>query len=172
VEKKKTGAKETKKAGKGGAIRKTAAAESGAAAKRAAKEAPEEPKKAIVKNRMPAKERTEFREMLLRLRERLTTQIESLKGDSLTREDAVNSEEDGTDAFERQLALTLASSEHDSVFEIDEALQRIANATYGVCEQCGQLIEKPRLKALPFVRLCITCKSKSEGGRRIFQAHE
>ena len=79
------------------------------------------------------------------MRNRLTGQIAALQGDSLQRQDAVNSEEDGTDAFERQFALNLASTENDVVFEIDEALQRLNQKSYGVCEQCGGGIEAPPL---------------------------
>ena len=126
---------------------------------------PPKPKKL----RMPARERRAFRGVLVRMREKLTNHIEKLKGDSLKREDWVNSEEDGTDAYERQMALSLASSENDSVFEIDEALRRIDDATYGVCEECGCLIEKLRLQALPFVRLCVQCQSERERGRVRFR---
>lgn len=115
--------------------------------------------------RFGARELREFRTLLLAARDQLKGQIESLKGDSLKREDAVNSEEDGTDAFERQFALNIAWSENDSVFEIDDALRRIEEGSYGVCEDCGELINMPRLKALPFVRLCIGCKAKQENGR-------
>ena len=73
-------------------------------------------------------------------------------------------EEDGTDAFERQFALDIARSENDSVFEIDEALRRLSEGDYGVCEECGCLIGKARLKALPFARMCIECKAKQETG--------
>jgi DnaK suppressor protein len=117
---------------------------------------------ALVK--LSAKARAEFREMLLAKRQELVGQVSSLKGDSLTREDAVATEEDGTDAFERQLALTIASSERDTIFEIDEALRRIEFNTYGVCEQCSKLIEEQRLKAMPFVKMCIACKSEAEKG--------
>jgi RNA polymerase-binding transcription factor DksA len=107
--------------------------------------------------------------MLLDMRERLSNQIAALKGDSLKREDSVNSMEDGTDAFERQFALTIASSEQQSLSAIDEALRRIDEGTYGVCEACGGLVERPRLKALPFVRLCIGCQSASEKGKARFR---
>lgn len=112
------------------------------------------------------KELDDLRRMLLALRDRLTGQIAALQGASLESPDWVNLEEDGTDAFERQLALKLASSEEDSLFEIDEALRRMDQGQYGVCEACEGSIEKPRLKALPFARLCIDCKSEQEKQER------
>ena len=116
-------------------------------------------------SKISKKEAAEFRQLLIRLRERIRGQINALKGDSLTRQDEVNTEEDGSDAFERQLALTLVSSENDSLFEIDEAIQRIGEGTYGICTECNKVIERLRLKALPFVRMCVACQSVNEKGR-------
>ncbi len=135
-----------------------------ASKKPAVKSAPVQKKPVLVAVKLSAKTRAEFREVLLAKRQELVGQVTSLKGDSLTREDAVATEEDGTDAFERQLALTIASSERDTIFEIDEALRRLEFNNYGVCEQCNKLIEEQRLKAMPFVKMCIACKSESEKG--------
>jgi DnaK suppressor protein len=117
------------------------------------------------KRRLSKSERDHFRMLLIAMKEHLTGQVASLKGDSLKREDGVNSAEDGTDAFERQFALTIASAENHDLVEIDEALQRLEEGFYGVCEECTNLIEMPRLKALPFVRKCVQCQSKTENGR-------
>lgn len=111
---------------------------------------------------LSAAEKKLFIATLLKMKERITGQIATLKGESLVREDSVNSEEDGTDAFDRQFALNLVSSEHDSLFEIDQALLRLEQGTYGQCESCGKPVEKARLKALPFVRLCINCQAEEE----------
>ena len=112
--------------------------------------------------KLTSAQRREFRDMLIVMSDQLRNQITALRDDSLKRVDEVNHAEDGTDAFERQFALKLASTEHESVVEIDEALRRIRDRTYGICENCERLIEYPRLKALPFVRLCISCQSEEE----------
>jgi len=112
--------------------------------------------------KLSAKQRRDFRERLLKIREQIRNQIHSLKNGSLRREDNVVSEEDGTDAFDRQFALDLVRSEEDVLFQISEALQRLEDGTYGVCEGCEGLIEVPRLKALPFVRRCVRCQSELE----------
>jgi DnaK suppressor protein len=119
----------------------------------------------VEKRRITKAERDHFRMLLISMKEHLTGQVASLKGDSLKREDGVNSAEDGTDAFERQFALAIASSENHDLVEIDEALQRLEEGFFGVCEDCANLIESPRLKALPFVRKCVQCQSKTENGR-------
>ncbi|MDO9542004.1 MAG: TraR/DksA family transcriptional regulator, partial [Kiritimatiellia bacterium] len=101
----------------------------------------------------------ELREKLLRLRERITGQINFLAADNLSRtpKDAevdFRSEEQGTDNFDRDFALNRVSLEQDIVFEIDEALNRIRIGTFGACESCGGPIEKARIIALPYSRMC------------------
>jgi DnaK suppressor protein len=71
----------------------------------------------------------------------------------------------GTDNFDRELALNLASSRQDSLYDIEDALRRIDDATYGACEACGCAIELPRLKALPFAKKCMACQNAAERGR-------
>ncbi len=106
---------------------------------------------------------------LVRLRERLTKQINFLAADNLTRSETdaeldFRSKEQGTDNFERDFALNCLSRDQDAIFEIDEALNRIQLGTYGKCDACGRAIEAARLASLPYSRLCIACKSKLETG--------
>ncbi|HLP77257.1 MAG TPA: TraR/DksA C4-type zinc finger protein [Candidatus Paceibacterota bacterium] len=58
----------------------------------------------------------------------------------------------GTDSFDRDLALSRAASEQDAVYEVDEALERIRDGSYGICELTGKPIETARLKAIPWTR--------------------
>lgn len=106
-----------------------------------------------------------FRRELMALRDRLTGQVARMRQDSLTRDDEVNPEEDGTDAFDRLFALERAGNDQNIIFTIDEAIGAIDAGKYGVCEGCGKLIEKPRLRALPFAKNCIHCQSEVERGR-------
>jgi len=106
-----------------------------------------------------------FRKELLALRDRLTGQVARMRQDSLKRDDEVNLEEDGTDAFDRLFALERAGSDQDIIFTIDESIRAIDEGKYGVCEGCANLIEKPRLHALPFAKNCIKCQSEMERGR-------
>ena len=116
----------------------------------------------IAKNKLSAKQRDDFRKLLLRMRERLSGQMAALKSESLESNDWVNVEEDGTDVFDQQFALDIVSSENEMLLQIDEALDRVSKETYGACEECGGLINDLRLKALPFVRTCIGCQSQRE----------
>ena len=106
-----------------------------------------------------------FRKELLALRDRLTGQVARMRQDSLKRDDEVNLEEDGTDAFDRLFALERAGSDQDIIFTIDESIRAIDEGKYGICEVCANLIEKPRLHALPFAKNCIKCQSEMERGR-------
>jgi RNA polymerase-binding transcription factor DksA len=58
----------------------------------------------------------------------------------------------GTDHYDRDWALSMASSEQELLYEIDQALNRIRNGTYGICEATGQPIDPERLKAIPWTR--------------------
>ncbi len=67
--------------------------------------------------------------------------------------------EGGTATIERERDLALLASHLATVIEIDEALEKFDNGTYGICESCKTLIPRIRLRALPFARLCVACKS-------------
>jgi len=72
----------------------------------------------------------------------------------------------GSDAYDRDFALSLLSQEQDSLYEIDEALKRIENGTYGVCEMSGKPIPHARLEALPFTRYTVECQAEIEKRNR------
>jgi RNA polymerase-binding transcription factor DksA len=67
--------------------------------------------------------------------------------------------EGGTVTVDRERNLALSGQAVLAVEEIDDALKRIEDKTYGYCERCFQPIPKPRLRALPYARLCVACKS-------------
>jgi DnaK suppressor protein len=67
--------------------------------------------------------------------------------------------EGGTVTVDRERNLALSGQAAMAVEEIDSALTRIDEKTYGYCERCFQPIPKPRLRALPYARLCVACKS-------------
>ena len=61
----------------------------------------------------------------------------------------------GTATFEREKDLSIENNVRDLLAKIDRALTRMSDGTYGTCERCGKPIEKARIKALPYVDLCI-----------------
>jgi DnaK suppressor protein len=68
----------------------------------------------------------------------------------------------GTDAMEREKAFLFASNEGHLLREIDDALRKIYGGEYGTCENCGKPIARARLEAVPYARLCKSCKELEE----------
>ena len=101
--------------------------------------------------------------------------LDALAGDNLKRSPieasgdisahSTHMADQGTDNFDRELALNLASSRQESLYDIEDAIRRVDEGTYGACESCGGAIELPRLKALPFAKKCMACQNAAERGR-------
>ena len=72
----------------------------------------------------------------------------------------------GTDTFDRDFALSLVSNEQEALAEIEAAIQRIKNGTYGVCELTGKPISKDRLTAVPFARFSVESQAEVEKTKR------
>ena len=103
-------------------------------------------------------------------RKLLTSMLEEAqqKGDS-TIEELTDSNEVFADPADRATAesdrsftLRIRDRERRLIRKIQAALQRIDDGSYGICEDCGEEIGVPRLKARPVTKLCINCKSKQE----------
>jgi DnaK suppressor protein len=68
----------------------------------------------------------------------------------------------GTATFERERDLSLSNNIRDLIEKIDNAVERIEEGTYGLCQRCGRPIEKARIRALPYASLCIKDKQAEE----------
>ena len=68
----------------------------------------------------------------------------------------------GSDAYDRDFALSVLAKDQDALYEIEEALLRIKKGTYGLCEMSGKRIPIPRLEAIPFARLTVECQAQWE----------
>src|SRR6201987_2295375 len=110
------------------------------------------------------------KEKLLRLRDAMVDSMAGVAQDTL-RSRAEGSEasafgmhqaDAGSDAYDRDFALSLLSQEQDALYEIDQALKRIELGTYGVCEMSGKQIPRARLEAIPFARFTVECQSQLE----------
>jgi DnaK suppressor protein len=107
----------------------------------------------------------EIKELLLKMRKELIGEIkEKTRSESeADRKDDVGDIYDlATNERDRELNLLMSDREREKLNEIDDALVRIDDGTYGVCEECGTDIPKKRLIIMPFARLCVTCKSEME----------
>ncbi|MBB5350118.1 RNA polymerase-binding transcription factor DksA [Haloferula luteola] len=68
----------------------------------------------------------------------------------------------GSDAYDRDFALSVLAKEQDALYEIEQALRRIERGVYGVCEMSGEKIPQARLEAIPFARLTVQCQAQWE----------
>ena len=77
----------------------------------------------------------------------------------------------GSDAYDRDFALSVLAKEQDALYEIEQALRRIHSGTYGICEISSRKIPQARLEAIPFARLTVECQAQweKEYGKRRFR---
>jgi RNA polymerase-binding transcription factor DksA len=81
----------------------------------------------------------------------------------------------GSDAYDRDFALSVLAKEQDALYEIEQALRRIKSGTYGNCEISEKKIPTARLEAIPFARLTVECQAQWEkeyGNRRYRPSNE
>lgn len=112
-----------------------------------------------------------YTRLLLEERQRLRQELSQMEEHQVRTEekpvaDVSGYEDDlvdvATETFEREKGLALESSVQGMLRMVEEALHKIRQGTYGVCEGCGQSIDAKRLRAIPYARLCIRCKEREE----------
>ena len=125
-------------------------------------------KKAPAKTPFTKAELNQFKKLLLERRKRILATVADMEEEALKAADqdfSVDHMADhGSDNFEQDLTLTLVESERTELYEIERALMRIDNGTYGICEGTGEAIGRPRLEAIPYARYSITYQRKVEAG--------
>ena len=113
----------------------------------------------------------EFRDLLMQERTRCVGEIRSIAQNASKnpREASgdlsaytVHMADMSADTYERELAMNIASSEQEVLYQIDDALKRIDEGTYGVCLQCSKPIVMSRLRAEPYTSMCIECQRSKE----------
>ncbi len=114
----------------------------------------------------------QFKKLLLTLRGRLVGKVDSMQGEALkiSRQDAsgdlsnvpIHMADVGTDNYERDLMIELIENGEEGLRNIDTALEKMDDGSYGVCEICSKKINKERLKAVPYAKLCIDCQREEE----------
>jgi DnaK suppressor protein len=113
-----------------------------------------------------------FKKLILEKRKEILDELESLKStmmDVTTGQYEIENStyslhmEQGTDAMEREKTFLFASREGKFLNYLDDALDRINRGTYGFCTECGNLIDKERLEAVPHAHQCVNCKMKKGG---------
>lgn len=120
---------------------------------------------------MSAVDTDRFREALLEERRRVEAALQNLHDEhSGTLSDDAGDEtaydnhlaDTATETYDRELDYTLEENSEHVLGEIDAALARIDNGTYGTCTSCGKQIPEERLEALPWATLCIDCQRDQE----------
>ncbi len=127
--------------------------------------------------RLPSKQLDEFKTMLLAKRKLLQGDVDAMEVAALKGSSSGDSGELshmplhladlGTDNYEQDFTLGLIESEEEEMREIDEALERIAEGTFGICENCDTAIPVERIKALPHSRFCVKCQTQYEEEQQI-----
>jgi DnaK suppressor protein len=107
----------------------------------------------------------EMKELLLKIKEDALDEIGKAVrsgADKQTDEPSGDIYDQASNERDRELLLLLGDREREKIRNIDEALARIDEGEYGICEECEDEIPLGRLKAMPFARLCVKCKADLE----------
>lgn len=127
------------------------------------------PKKPV----LPAAFLKRMRQRLVELRDAYLSSAEGVTAESLRGGEGGDSSafgmhqaDAGSDAYDRDFALSLLAKEQDAIYEINEALKRIDAGMYGICEMSGDTISEERLEALPFTRFTVVCQERLEREQR------
>jgi RNA polymerase-binding transcription factor DksA len=138
------------------------------------------------KSKFTRDELKHFKAQLLDLRDRLTRQVGAMEGSALKEGDSEVSvdhmADHGTDTFDQDFTLGLIENEEQTIREIDAAIERIQDGTYGLCEPCMDepvklcktcpYIPKARIEAIPYTRYCVEYARIAERHREIEEANE
>jgi len=112
-----------------------------------------------------------LRSRLEQEQKRLTEEVEQLKASVRPSDERREGspfgkrEEEATESFELEKRLALEKQIKDQLVDIERALHKFDEGTYGSCDNCGQPIDPARLEALPQASLCLSCKAKNAKGK-------
>jgi DnaK suppressor protein len=125
-----------------------------------------------VKKKFTKKELAEFKKLLIKRKDEILEQINHISEDTLKKSQKEASgdisgytyhmADVATDTYDREFSMGLASNERQLLYEFDDAMKKIDEGGFGLCEGCKRLISKSRLKAVPYARMCIKCQEKNE----------
>jgi DnaK suppressor protein len=104
------------------------------------------------------------RDKLLEMRRQVLREIDNdlKEGREGTKDDGMDTYDLASEERDREINFILSDREREKVLAIQEALERIEDGSYGICESCESDIAPGRIEALPFTRLCVNCQSDRE----------
>ena len=124
---------------------------------------------------MLKKETQKYRQSLLKIKERISDDIKHISEDTLKKSPkeatgdisgyTLHMADLATDSYDREFSLGLASNDRDLLAQINDALKKMEEGKFGVCQECGKPISKTRLKAIPFTACCLKCQEVQEKSR-------
>lgn len=121
---------------------------------------------------LPQRDLEHYRKVLLQLRGKIAGDLQQIEGDTLSGNQPSHSGElsdvadMATDNYDRELNIGLVSNEQQLLNDIDMALKKIEDGTYGICEIYGTPIPKKRLMAMPYTRLSMKAQEEEEKKKR------
>ncbi len=110
------------------------------------------------------------RDTLFLLRARLLGDMTQMEDNALNKDHSrttsmpTSMAELGSDNSDQELTLDLLGNDKEVLEQIEADLERIADGSFGRCEECGQAIPKARLDAIPYTAFCVKCASRQENG--------
>lgn len=120
--------------------------------------------------KMKKTEMRPYKELLVSLRSKLRGDVSAMANSALSRESGAGGgtassvpshiADMGSDTYEQDNTLLLMNSEGETLSEIEAALERIEQRSYGICTECNKSIPKTRLKAIPYTPYCVKCASE------------
>ncbi|HMO12615.1 MAG TPA: TraR/DksA family transcriptional regulator [Pirellulaceae bacterium] len=120
--------------------------------------------------KMKKSELKPYKELLLELRSRLRGDVTAMANSALCNSSTGNGgttssvpshiADLGSDTYEQDNTIFLMHSEGETLVQIEAALERIEQRTYGICVECNKVINKLRLKAIPYTAYCVKCASE------------
>lgn len=125
-----------------------------------------------MKKKLTKKELKEFKKLILKRKEEVIDDIQHISEDTLKKSQkeasgdisgySYHMADVATDTYDREFSLGLASNGREILYGLDDALKRIEEGVFGICEDCKSVIAKTRLKAVPWARYCVKCQEKKE----------
>ncbi|MHC4473412.1 MAG: TraR/DksA family transcriptional regulator [Planctomycetota bacterium] len=112
----------------------------------------------------------ELKQKLLEMRADIVGAVANLEDEALRSSDEEVSvdhmADHGSDSYEQEQSIILMERQNGTLREVNAAIRRLEDGTYGICEVTGKPIGKARLSAIPYARLCLDAQMEEEGGGR------
>lgn len=141
-------------------------------ARKAPKAAVKKPVSRAGKKKLSKKDLADFKKLVLKRKDEVTGNIKHISDENLRKSQkeasgdisgySYHMADVASDTYDREFSLGLASNEVNLLYELDDALKKIEEGSFGICEDCKDLITRNRLKAVPYARFCLKCQQKKE----------